>query len=52
MIAPAVMSRPPTMTLAVRGSRNIRQLRIIVNTTLSLSTGATRDTSPICMDLK
>lgn len=51
-ILPAVMSSAPMMTRLPTGSLRNRNDRQMVITTLSLSTGATRDTSPYRRALK
>lgn len=43
---PATMSPPPSSTLGVNGSFNRKKASRMVNTTLNLSIGATRETSP------
>ncbi len=49
---PHVMSNAPTITRGVAGSRSKKNDRMMVMTTLSLSTGATLDTSPSYKALK
>ena len=51
-ILPAVIIKAPTMTFAFIGSFKNMNDRQMVITTLSLSMGATRDTSPSCKVLK
>lgn len=49
---PAHISMPPAITFGETGSFRSINASMIVSTTLSLSTGATRDTSPIWIALK
>ena len=49
---PQVISAPPKTTLKSAGSPKSRMDRKMVRATLSLSMGATLDTSPICSALK
>lgn len=49
---PAVISNAPMTTFILTGSFNKKKASRIVITTLSLSMGATRDTSPLCKALK
>lgn len=51
-ILPHVISNAPIMTRRLTGSLNNRNDKQMVMTTLSLSIGATRDTSPVCNALK
>lgn len=49
---PQVISRAPRITRGLAGSFRNRNARQMVITTLSLSMGATRETSPVCSALK
>lgn len=49
---PAVMSKAPMITLMLTGSFRRKKARRMVMTTLSLSIGATREASPVCIALK
>lgn len=49
---PPVINIPPAMVLKLIGSFNIINDINIVSGTLSLSIGATRETSPFCKALK
>lgn len=51
-ILPPVMSNAPMITRRLAGSFRNRKERQMVITTLNLSIGATRDTSPTCNALK
>ena len=51
-ILPAVMSSAPTMVFELTDSFNKKNANKIVMTTLNLSIGATRETSPVCKALK
>jgi len=48
MMAPAVMSRPPTTAAALSFSPNSSQASNMTRGTLNLSSGATRDAGPSC----
>lgn len=49
---PAVINSTPMTTFTLTGSFSNRKESRMVMTTLSLSIGATRDTSPVCSALK
>ena len=49
---PAVMRRAPMITFGLAGSFRRMKARRMVMTTLSLSIGAIRETSPVCNALK
>lgn len=49
---PAVISKAPMMTFVLTGSFSSKKASSMVITTLSLSIGATRETSPVCNALK
>lgn len=49
---PAVISKAPMMTFVLTGSFNRKKASSMVMTTLNLSIGATRETSPVCNALK
>lgn len=49
---PAVISNAPMITFVLTGSFNKKKASNIVMTTLSLSIGAIRETSPVCNALK
>lgn len=49
---PQVINKAPATTLGLTSSFRNKKERKMVMTTLSLSTGATRETSPVCNALK
>lgn len=49
---PAVINSAPMTTFILTGSFSKKKASNMVMTTLSLSMGATRDTSPVCRALK
>lgn len=49
---PAVINNVPMITFVLTGSFNKKKASNIVMTTLSLSIGAIRETSPVCNALK
>ncbi len=52
MMLPAVINKAPATTFMLTGSFSRKKASRMVMTTLNLSIGAMRDTSPVCNALK